>query len=109
MNAARDYWYTQDASGLLQQQSVLDRMLRYVLARYEYGKQRFTKSDRRYGLIWGSPEADLGDPANDYPDSHPYYYQNAACVWRGITEYAKAVGSIGAEDNQRSMAALAEH
>jgi hypothetical protein len=109
MNAARDYWYTRDASGLKQQQPTLERMLGYVLARYEYGKRRFAKSDRRYGLIWGSPEADLGDPANDYPDSHPYYYQNAACVWRGITEYAKALGSIGAADNDHSMAALAEH
>jgi hypothetical protein len=84
-------------------------MLGYVLARYEYGKQRFTKSDRRYGLIWGSPEADLGDPANDYPDSHPYYYQNAACVWRGLTEYAKALRSIGTAENDRNMTALAEH
>jgi len=109
MNAARDYWYTRDASGLKQQQPILERMLGYVLARYEYGKQRFAKSDRRYGLIWGSPEADLGDPANDYPDSHPFYYQNAACVWRGITEYAKALASIGTADNDRSMAALAEH
>jgi hypothetical protein len=109
MNAARDYWYTRDASGLKQQQPILERMLGYVLARYEYGKQRFAKSDRRYGLIWGSPEADLGDPANDYPDSHPFYYQNAACVWRGITEYAKALGAIGAADNDRTMAALAEH
>jgi hypothetical protein len=108
MNAARDYWYTRDATGLKQQQPILERMLGYVLARYEYGKQRFAKSDRHYGLIWGSPEADLGDPANDYPDSHPYYYQNAACVWRGITEYAKALRSIGTADNDRSMAALAE-
>ena len=109
MNAARDYWYTRDASGLKQQQPVLERMLRYVLARYEYGMQRFAKGDRRYGLIWGSPEADLGDPANDYPDSHPYYYQNAACVWRGITEYAKALRSVGAAENDRDMSGLAEH
>lgn len=109
MNAARDYWYTRDASGLKRQQPTLERMLGYVLARYEYGKQRFTKSDRQYGLIWGSPEADLGDPANDYPDSHPYYYQNAACVWRGVAEYAKALRSIGAAENDRSMTALGEH
>ena len=108
-NAARDYWYTRDASGLKKQRPTLERMLGYVLARYEYGKQRFTKGDRRYGLIWGSPEADLGDPANDYPDSHPYYYQNAACVWRGITEYAKALGSIGAADNDGPIATLAKH
>jgi hypothetical protein len=113
MNAARDYWYTGEASGLLQQQPVLERMLGYVLARYEYGKQRFTKSDRRYGLIWGSPEADLGDPANDYPESHPYYYQNAACVWRGITEYAKALKAINAANQDRAnkdhrIAALAD-
>ena len=109
MNAARDYWYTLDASGLKRQQPTLKRMLGYVLARCEYGKQRFAKGDRRYGLIWGSPEADLGDPANDYPDSHPYYYQNSACVWRGIAEYAKALRSIGAAENDRSMTALGEH
>ena len=108
MNAARDYWYTRDASGLLQQQSVLERMLGYVLARYEYGKQRFAKSDRRYGLIWGSPEADLGEPANDYPESHPYYYQNAACVWRGITEYAKALKAIADMENDHNLAVLAD-
>jgi hypothetical protein len=108
MNAARDYWYTRAASGLLRQQPILERMLGYVLARYEYGKQRFAKSDRRYGLIWGSPEADLGDPANDYPDSHPYYYQNAACVWRGITEYAKAVKAIGAANNDRNLTVSGE-
>jgi hypothetical protein len=109
MNAARDYWYTRDASGLKRQQPTLERMLAYVLERYKHGKQRFTKSDRRYGLIWGSPEADLGDPANDYPDSHPYYYQNAACVWRGVAEYAKALRSIGAAENDRNMTALGEH
>jgi hypothetical protein len=107
-NAARDYWYTRDAGGLLQQQPTLERMLGYVLARYEYGKQRFAKNDRRYGLIWGSPEADLGDPANDYPDSHPYYYQNAACVWRGITDYAKALHAIAATNNDRNIGVLAD-
>ncbi|HEY3988364.1 MAG TPA: hypothetical protein VGM02_03630 [Acidobacteriaceae bacterium] len=108
MNAARDYWYTGDADGLLRQQPILERMLGYVLARYEYGKQRFAKRDRRYGLIWGSPEADLGDPANDYPDSHPYYYQNAACISRGITEYAKALKAIGSAHNDHATGALSE-
>jgi hypothetical protein len=107
-NAARDYWYTREADGLLQQQPTLERMLAYVLARYEYSKRRFAKNDRRYGLIWGSPEADLGDPANDYPDSHPYYYQNAACVWRGIADYAKALHAIGAANNDRNLSALAD-
>ena len=107
-NAARDYWYTREANGLLQQQPALERMLGYVLARYEYGKQRFAKNDRRYGLIWGSPEADLGDPANDYPDSHPYYYQNAICVWRGIADYAKALYAIGTANSDRKIGALAD-
>jgi hypothetical protein len=107
-NAARDYWYTRDASGLLQQQPTLERMLTYVLARYEYSNQRFAKNDRRYGLIWGSPEADLGDPANDYPESHPYYYQNAACIWRGITDYAKALHAIAAANGDRNSGALAD-
>ena len=102
-NAARDYRYTGDRKGFLNQCPVLERMLKYVLQRYEYGKRRFTPEDRRYGLIWGSPEADLGDPGNDSPDSHPWYYQNAACVWRGLHEYAQVLTAIGSstevEDN----------
>lgn len=91
MNAARDFWYTRDSGGLLAQRPVLEKMIGYVLERYTYSKQQFSPEDRRYGLIWGSPEADLGETGNDYPSSHPFYYQNAACVWRGLHDYAKAV------------------
>lgn len=108
MNASRDYWYTRDQAGLLAQRPALERMLAYVLARYEYGKQHFSKDDRRYGLIWGSPEADLGEPENDYPQSHPYYYQNAACVWRGLHEYAKALAAIGSTPGHDEMASAAQ-
>lgn len=97
MNAARDFWYTRDASGLLVQRPVLERMLGYVLARYAYSKEQFAPEDRRYGLIWGSPEADLGETGNDYPSSHPYYYQNAACVWRGLHEYAKVLRVLASD------------
>lgn len=108
MNAARDYWYTRDADGLSRQRPILERMLQYVLQRYEYGKERFAKTDRRYGLIWGSPEADLGDPDNDYPDSHPLYYQNAACMWRGITQYSRALRDLGATMTDTSVTAQAQ-
>src|SRR6201999_661315 len=70
-------------------------MLAFVLARYEYGKQHYPKPDRRYGLIWGSPEADLGDPDNDYPNAHPFCFQNATCTWRGLVEHAKALKQAG--------------
>ena len=109
MNAARDLWYTRDPSGFLQGMPVLERMLAYVLARYEYSKTHFSPSDRRYGLIWGSPEADLGEPGNDYPESHPFYYQNAACVWRGLQEYAKALAFVGKTTKDSKQAALATH
>ncbi len=90
-NSARAYFYTRDLAAFEQRLPVLTRMLDYVLARYEYGKQRFPQTDRRYGLIWGSPEADLGDPNNDSPDSHPYYFQNAAWTWRGLVAHASAL------------------
>ena len=96
-NSARAYYYTRDLKSFEQRLPILTRMLDYVLARYDYSKQRFPKSDRRYGLIWGSPEADLGDPNNDFPDSHPYYYQNAACVWRGLAEHARALKMVAAD------------
>ncbi len=108
MNACRDFWYTRDSAAFLAQQPTLERMICYVLKRYEYGKQRFIKDDRRYGLIWGSPEADLGDTANDYPDSHPLYYQNAAVMWRGLREYAKALKAVAIAAKNSEAASLAE-
>jgi len=106
-NSARAYFYTHDLEALLKRLPALDRMAGYVLRRYDYSKQHFSRDDRRYGLIWGSPEADLGDPHNDYPDSHPYYYQNAVGVWRGLSDHAKSLAAAAAEDPQ--LTAQATH
>jgi hypothetical protein len=73
------------------------------LRRYEYSKTTFSHQDRRYGLIWGSPEADLGDPLNDYPNSHPFYFQNATWTWRGLTEHARCLEKAGRERNQPDL------
>lgn len=108
MNAARHYWYTRDITGFELQRPVLERMLHYILERYEFGKTRFDQNDRRYGLIWGSPEADLGDPGNDYPDAHPLYYQNAACVWRGIEQYSRVLQVIGSEKKDSATTSTAQ-
>ena len=94
-NSARAYDYTQDVNALQQRLPVLERMIQFVLERYEYSKRTFPPSDRRYGLIWGSPEADLGDPENDYPNSHPYYFQNATWTWRGLKEHARCLQLAG--------------
>ena len=83
-------------------------MLGYVLARYDFSKQAYPRPDRRYGLIWGSPEADLGETANDTPNSHPFYYQNAACVWRGLHEHAGALTVLGGRGADAQITALAE-
>lgn len=109
-NSARAYFYTQDSNSFEQRLPALTRMLDYVLARYEYTKRRFPKSDRRHGLIWGSPEADLGDPNNDTPDSHPYYYQNSTWTWRGLVEHAKALKLAGdASGNAEHTASAAKY
>ncbi len=94
-NAARAYDYTGDLAALQSKLPVLRRMLSYVLERYEYSKQKWPPQDRRYGLIWGSPEADLGDPQNDFPQSHPLYYQNAVWTWRGLAEYSRCLRKAG--------------
>lgn len=99
-NSARAYDYSGDAAALAERLPVLERMLAYVLGRYEYSKQNFSPSDPRYGLIWGSPEADLGDPRDDYPQSHPYYYQNAAWTWRGIAEHARCLHKSAQQQNK---------
>lgn len=97
-NSARAYFYTRNLEAFCKRLPVLDRMIGYVLQRYEYSKQRFPQDDRRYGLIWGSPEADLGDPRNDFPDSHPFYYQNAVVTWRGLNDHAKALAAAANEE-----------
>ncbi|MGH9450077.1 MAG: hypothetical protein ACRD11_05985, partial [Terriglobia bacterium] len=73
-NSARAYDYTYDFGALQKRLPVLRRMIDYVVGRYRYSKRTFALSDQRCGLIWGSPEADNGEPDDDFPQSHPYYY-----------------------------------
>lgn len=98
-NSARAYDYTHDIEALEKRLPILRRMIDLVVRRYRYSKQTYPLEDARHGLIWGSPEADNGDPANDFPDSHPYYYQNASWVWRGLTEHARCL-KRAAQDHQ---------
>lgn len=106
-NSARSYDYTRDLDALKKRLPILERMIAFVLSRYEYSKQTFSPGDRRYGLIYGSPEADLGDPNNDFPKSHPLYYQNSAWIWRGLTEHARCLrlAAQGGRDETLSAAA----
>jgi hypothetical protein len=108
-NSARAYDYTGDVTAFSTRLPVLERMLSYVLARYEYSKQQYSAEDPHHGLIWGSPEADLGDPRNDFPQSHPYYYQNAVWTWRGLAEHARCLHRVAREHNRGDCQALAEH
>jgi hypothetical protein len=96
-NSARAYDYTQNYDALLQRLPVLRRMIDFVVRRFRYAQQTFPANDPRHGLIWGSPEADNGDPQNDFPESHPYYYQNASWTWRGLKEHARCLDRAGSE------------
>ncbi len=103
-NSARAYDYTHDLAAFVQRLPILKRMLDYVLKRYEYSKTAFPSEDAHYGLIWGSPEADLGDPQNDFPQSHPFYYQNAAWAWRGLYEHSRCLAKVAEEHNRPELA-----
>ncbi|HVV01429.1 MAG TPA: hypothetical protein VHH88_08710, partial [Verrucomicrobiae bacterium] len=115
-NSARSYDYTRDLAALQARLPILRRMIGYVLDRYEYSKTTFPADDPRHGLIWGSPEADLGEPANDYPNSHPFYFQNATWIWRGLREHARCLELAAkergladwAEESRRLAATAAE-
>ncbi|MCL5671646.1 MAG: hypothetical protein M1423_10190, partial [Acidobacteria bacterium] len=102
-NSARAYDYTGDIEALRKRLPVLRRMIEFVLKRYEYSKHVFPPGDPRHGLIWGSPEADNGDPKDDYPNSHPYYYQNAAWIWRGLTEHARCLDRADREHHDEKF------
>ena len=90
-NSARSFDYTRNLASLKKRLPVLERMIGFVLSRYQYSKEQFPPGDRRRGLIYGSPEADLGDPNNDFPKSHPLYYQNSVWVWRGLAEHSRCL------------------
>jgi hypothetical protein len=102
-NSARAYDYTHDLNALRRRLPILSRMAELLRRRYVYSKEHFPPNDRRHGLIWGSPEADNGDPDDDYPDSHPYYYQNAAWTWRGFNEHARCLRLAGDEGGDSAL------
>jgi hypothetical protein len=110
-NSARAYDYTHDIGALRKRLPVLRGMIEFVLRRYRYTKEHFPPDDPRHGLIWGSPEADNGDPSDDFPESHLYYYQNASWTWRGLFEHARSLERAGTEhqdaDLQREAVELA--
>ena len=101
--SARAYDYTHDLDTLKQRLPVLRRMIDFVLKRYHTTKSAFPPDDPRHGLIWGSPEADNGDPNDDFPESHPYYYQNASWTWRGLGEHARALDRAGREHGDADL------
>ena len=108
-NSARAYDYSGDADAFAARLPVLERMLAYVLGRYEYSKEHFPPGDPHHGLIWGSPEADFGDPQNDYPESHPYYFANSTWTWRGIAEHARCLHRIAREHGRSEYQKLGDH
>lgn len=97
-NSARAYDYARDIEALQRRLPVLRRMIDFLLKRYHYSKAAFPHDDPRHGLIWGSPEADNGmPPRDDFPESHPYYYQNSSWTWRGLHEHARCLARAAAE------------
>ncbi len=106
-NSARAYDYGRDLAALARRLPVLRRMIGFVADRYRYTVRTFPATDPRHGLIWGSPEADLGDPKDDTPTSHPYYYQNAAWTWRGLYEHARVLALASADAKAKGRAGLA--
>ena len=106
-NSARAFDYTGDRAALERRLPVLRRMIAFVLERQAESKRRFPPSDGRHGLIWGSPEADLGDPAKNTPEAHPYYYQNAAWIWRGLAEHARCLRKAGMAAEAETVARAA--
>jgi hypothetical protein len=108
-NSARSYFYGKNLTAFEKRLPVLERMIRLALDRYEYSKAKFPEGDRRRGLIWGSPEADLGSPRKDAPEDHPYYYQNAAWIWRGLVQHARALEKASEDSGRENFATAAGH
>ncbi|HUX68119.1 MAG TPA: hypothetical protein VMV31_11590 [Terriglobales bacterium] len=94
-NSARAFDHTGDRGALERRLPALRRMIGFVLERHATTRREYAVEDPRHGLIWGSPEADKGDPKDNTPSSHPYYFQNTAWIWRGLSEHARCLGRAG--------------
>ena len=103
-NSARAYDFTHDINALQKRLPQLRRMINLATNRWEYSRATFPETDPRHGLIWGSPEADNGDPQDDTPDSHSYYFQNAAWIWRGLKEHGRSLMLAGEEHSDKALA-----
>ena len=106
-NSARAYDYGRDLDALERRLPVLRRMIGFVVDRYRYSVRTYPESDPRHGLIWGSPEADLGDPKDDTPASHPWFYQNAVWTWRGLYEHGRVLEIAATDAKGRGKGQLA--
>jgi hypothetical protein len=102
-NSARAYGITHDFAAFKRRLPVLRRMIALLVNRYHYSKRTFPTSDPRHGLIWGSPEADKGNPKDDFPNTHPYYYQNASWTWRGLHEHARCLARAASEHHDSGL------
>ena len=94
-NSARAFEYTRDRAALQRRLPTLQRMTAFALARAADSRRLYPPDDPRHGLIWGSPEADMGDPKDNTERSHPYYFQNTAWLWRGLHDHARALRAAG--------------
>lgn len=90
-NSARGYFFERNLETFRARLPTLRSMVGNLRKRYDYSKSKFPPGDPHHGLIWGSPEADWGDPKRNLPEDHPYFYGNAAGVWRGLKEHAAAL------------------
>jgi len=108
-NSARAFDHTGDRAALERRLPALRRMIGFVLERHATTRRAFPADDARHGLIWGSPEADMGDPKDNTPTSHPSYFQNTAWIWRGLSEHARCLrrAGMGAEAEATAAAAAA--
>jgi hypothetical protein len=102
-NSARAYDYAGDVDALRRRLPVLRRMIAFVRERRDYTKRVFAESDPRHGLIWGCAEADNGDPNDDTPNAHLYYYQNSAWIWRGLREHGRCLQRAGADHADKAL------
>ena len=106
-NSARGYLFERDLAAFQKRLPTLRHMVANLRERYDYSKAKFGADDPHHGLIWGSPEADLGHPNRNKPEDHPYFYENAAGVWRGLNEHARAFALAAQADASLGLEARA--
>jgi hypothetical protein len=84
---AQYYWYTGDATLIIENEETIGRVLNLIRQARRESLEKYGADDPRHGLIAGIMNNDVRDVG--------FYYTTDGPIWAGLRDYAEALKAIG--------------